>query len=232
LKGRVPTPKWKQEVQLQAWTTGDTYNAAIGQGNLEVTPLQLITAGAAVANGGDLYQPQIVKAIVDNTGVVVQETPPTLARHIAVDPAYFTIVREGMRRSVSEGVNVAARDDCSGLAIAGKTGTAEYGPLLTIPTLDGKGTRQVRQSHSWFVGFAPYDNPQIEVLALVEGTGDLGDGSATIAVPAVTQIMQAYFKVMPPNPLPRGCQQDLPPLPPRIDPNATPGEYVRSGPGR
>jgi penicillin-binding protein 2 len=57
-------------------------------------------------------------------------------------------------------------------------------------------------------------------LALVEGTGDLGDGSATIAVPAVTQIMQAYFNVTPPNPLPRGCQQDLPPLPPRVDPSA------------
>ncbi|HEY3231943.1 MAG TPA: hypothetical protein VGJ87_22115, partial [Roseiflexaceae bacterium] len=72
----------------------------------------------------------------------------------------------------------------------------------------------------------------IEVLALVEGTGDLGDGSATIAVPAVTQIMQAYFKVAPPNPLPRGCQEDLPPLPARVDPAAPAGIYVRSGPGR
>jgi penicillin-binding protein 2 len=232
LKGRVPTPKWKQEALLQAWATGDTYNMAIGQGHLEVTPLQLVTAAAAVANGGDLFQPQLVKAIVDNSGDIVQELPSHLTRHIDVNPNYFAIVREGMRRSVTEGVNVAARDDCSGLAIAGKTGTAEFGALLTVPTTDGKGTRQVQQSHSWFVGFAPYDNPQIEVLALVEGTGDLGDGSATIAVPAVTQIMQAYFKVVPPNPLPRGCQQDLPPLPPRVDPNARPGEYVRSGPGR
>ena len=232
LKGRVPTPKWKQEALLQAWATGDTYNMAIGQGHLEVTPLQLVTAAAAVANGGDLFQPQLVKAIVDNSGKIVQELPSHLTRHIDVDPQYFAVVREGMHRSVTEGVNVAARADCSGLDIAGKTGTAEFGALLTVPTTDGKGTRQVQQSHSWFVGFAPYDNPQIEVLALVEGTGDLGDGSATIAVPAVTQIMQAYFKVAPPNPLPRGCQQDMPPLPPRIDPNARPGEYVRSGPGR
>jgi penicillin-binding protein 2 len=170
-----------------------------------------------VANGGDLFQPQLVSAIVNNSGEIVQELPAQLTRHIDVDPRYFAVVREGMRRSVTEGVNVAARDDCSGLQIAGKTGTAEFGALLTVPTVDGKGTRQVQQSHSWFVGFAPYDNPQIEVLALVEGTGDLGDGSATIAVPAVTQIMQAYFKVPPPNPLPRGCQQDMPPLPPRID---------------
>jgi penicillin-binding protein 2 len=123
-----------------------------------------------------------------------------------------------MRRSVTEGVNIAARDQCSGLQIAGKTGTAEFGPSIEIPPLNGKPRPSVRQSHSWFVGFAPYDKPQIEVLALVEGSGDLGDGSATIAVPAVTQIMQAYFNVVPPNPLPRGCQADLPPLPPRIEP--------------
>ncbi len=70
------------------------------------------------------------------------------------------------------------------------------------------------------------------MLALVEGTGDLGDGSATIAVPAVTQIMQAYFKVAPPNPLPRGCQADMPPLPAQIDPAAPTSTYVRSGSGR
>jgi penicillin-binding protein 2 len=224
-KGRVPTPKWKQNALLQAWTTGDTYNAAIGQGNLEVTPIQLISGAIAVANGGDLYQPQIVKALTDSNGKVLQEVTPQLLRHIDVAPQYFSVVREGMRRSVTEGVNVAARDDCSGLQIAGKTGTAEFGPLLTVPTTDGKNTRQVRQSHSWFVGFAPYDDPQIEVLALVEGTGDLGDGSATIAVPAVTQIMQAYFKVIPPSPLPRGCQQDLPPLPPYVEPAAAQAPY-------
>ena len=88
----------------------------------------------------------------------------------------------------------------------------------------------IRQSHSWFVGFAPYDNPQIEVLALVEGTGDLGDGSATIAVPAVTQIMQAYFRTTPPDPLPRGCQIDLPPLPPRIEPGTPATPSADEGP--
>jgi penicillin-binding protein 2 len=219
--GRVPTPAWKQKVLLEPWTTGDTYNAAIGQGNLEVTPLQLISAASAVANNGDLYQPQVVKAITDSSGQVIQEIQPKLVRHIDVDPSNFAIVREGMRRSVTEGPDIAARDDCSGLQIAGKTGTAEYGPLIELPPANGKARAPVRQSHSWFVGFAPYDNPQIEVLALVEGTGDLGDGSATIAVPAVTQIMQAYFNVTPPNPLPRGCQQDMPPLPSRVQPGAT-----------
>jgi penicillin-binding protein 2 len=230
--GRVPTPAWKQKVLLQAWTTGDLYNAAIGQGNLEVTPLQLVTGAVAVANNGNLYRPQIVKAITDASGKLVQEIQPELVNRVPVDPANFAIVRDGMRRSVTEGPNIAARDACSGLQIAGKTGTAEFGPNIEIPPLDGKPRPTVRQSHSWFTGFAPYDNPQIEVLALVEGSGDMNDGSATITVPAVTQIMQAYFNITPPKPLPKGCQTDLPALPPRIDPNAAPKTYVRSGPGR
>ncbi|HMO58375.1 MAG TPA: penicillin-binding transpeptidase domain-containing protein [Roseiflexaceae bacterium] len=213
MAGRVPTPAWKQRVLRSAWTTGDTYNAAIGQGNLEVTPLQLANASAAIAADGLLFRPQIVQRIVDPAGNVVREIAPELIRRIAIDPQYFAVARDGMRRSVVEGLNIAARDECSGLQIAGKTGTAEFGPLITVPTLDGRGLRDVRQSHSWFVGFAPYDDPQIQVLTLIEGSGDLNDGSATIAVPAATQIMQAYFGVIPPDPLPRGCQQGMPPLP-------------------
>jgi penicillin-binding protein 2 len=218
--GRVPTPSWMQQTMRRAWTTGDTYNAAIGQGNLEVTPIQLITAAAAVANNGTLLRPQIVRAVTDAEGQVVHEVGPEVIRQIPADPAFFLATHDGMRRSVTEGSNVAARNECSGLSIAGKTGTAEFGPEYTVPTRDGTGERQVRQSHAWFTGFAPYENPQIAVLVLVEGAGDMNDGSATIAVPAATQIMQAYFGITPPTPLPRGCQQGLPPLPPRVAPAA------------
>ncbi|HEU4321617.1 MAG TPA: penicillin-binding transpeptidase domain-containing protein [Roseiflexaceae bacterium] len=215
--GRVPTPKWKLIAKREQWTTGDTYNMSIGQGNLLVTPLQLAMAGAAVANGGTIYRPQIVRAITDENGKIVREIEPEPLQQAPVDPVHYPVVREGMRRSVTEGPNRAARDECSGLQIAGKTGTAEFGAALEAPNADGRGTHLEFQTHSWFVGFAPYNDPQIQVVVLSEGTGSLGDGSATIAVPAVTQIMQAYFNIAPPNPLPAGCQQGLPPLPPRPD---------------
>jgi penicillin-binding protein 2 len=216
--GRVPTPKWKLVAKREQWTTGDTYNMAIGQGNLLTTPLQLAMAGAAVANGGTVYRPQIVRAITDENGKAVREIAPEVARQVPVEQRYYQVVREGMRRSVTEGANVAARDECSGLQIAGKTGTAEFGATLVAPNPDGKGTHLEFQTHSWFAGFAPYNDPQIEVVVLSEGTGSLGDGSATIAVPAVTQIMQAYFGVTPPSPEPNGCPKGLPPLPPRTNP--------------
>lgn len=211
--GRVPTPGWKQQALRAAWTTGDTYNAAIGQGNLEATPLQLALAGAAIANNGTIYRPQIVRRIVASDGTVVKEIAPEVVHTLPFDPQYYETSRFGMRRSVVEGPNLAARQECSGLSIAGKTGTAEFGPELTVKNPNGAGTVIVRQSHSWFVGFAPYEDPQIEVVVLSEGSGDMNDGSATIAVPAVTQIMQAYFGVTPPNPIPVGCQMDVPPLP-------------------
>jgi penicillin-binding protein 2 len=211
--GRVPTPGWKQQALRAAWTTGDTYNAAIGQGNVESTPLQLAMAGAAIANNGNVYRPQIVRAVVASDGTILQEIQPELLRTLPFNPAYYETARIGMRRAVVEGANIAARIECSGLSIAGKTGTAEYGAELTVRNPNGAGMIIVRQSHSWFVGFAPYEDPQIEVVVLSEGSGDMYDGSSTIAVPAVTQMMQAYFGVTPPNPLPTGCQMDMPPLP-------------------
>jgi penicillin-binding protein 2 len=201
-RGRVPDPIWKSHVLREPWTTGDTYNTAIGQGYLEVTPLQLVTAAAAVANGGTLYRPQLVQAVTDSTGSVIHTQQPEALSHVPIDPAYLAVVREGMRRSVTEGYNRAARDGCSGVSIAGKTGTAEFGAVIIRPD-----ETPTRRSHAWFVGFAPYENPQVITLILIEGAGDLNDGSATLAVPAVTQIIQSYLSIVPPADRPGYCPE-------------------------
>ncbi|GAB4425680.1 MAG: penicillin-binding transpeptidase domain-containing protein [Chloroflexi bacterium OHK40] len=212
--GLVPTQAWKAQTKREVWTTGDTYNTAIGQGDMLVTPLQLAVATGGVATDGRIYRPHVVQAIVDGSGTLVRAVAPELLGQAPVEPAYMQAIRQGMRDSVTNGLNVAAREECSGLRIAGKTGTAEFGPLLTNPQ-----GRLVRQSHAWFVGFAPYENPEIVVAVLIEGVGDLGDGSSTMAVPAVTQIMQAHFKVAPPAEAPRTCPAmpaDPEPAPPVV----------------
>lgn len=198
--GLVPTKTWKAQAKREVWTTGDTYNTAIGQGDLLVTPLQLAVAAGGVARDGTVYRPHLVQRVVGGDGETVREVAPELISRAPVDPAYLQVIREGMRDSVVNGLNIAARPECSGLEIAGKTGTAEFGPLIERP--DG---RLVRQSHAWFVGFAPYENPEIVVAVLIEGVGDLGDGSSTMTVPAVTQVIQAYFGVTPPADAPRTC---------------------------
>lgn len=218
-KGVVPSPAWKSQAMHEEFTTGDLYNMAIGQGNMRATPLQLAMGSAAIASNGKLFQPQIVDRIVKSDGTLVKKIEPVLTADalakIGASPADFAVVRAGMRRSVTNGPNIAARAECSNLQIAGKTGTAEFGQPMIVPNTNGKGTRAVLRSHAWFAGFAPYDDPQIEVVALIEGAGDMGNGSAELTVPVVTQIMQAYFNTQPLNPLPRGCQADMPPIPAR-----------------
>jgi penicillin-binding protein 2 len=201
-RGTVPSKSWKAALETplgrEPWSTGDTYNFSIGQGNLLVTPLQLAVASAAVANGGTIYQPQLVQAFTDATGTVVREVEPIVRRQVTVSSEHLQVIREGMRLSVSSGLNNCARADISGLEIAGKTGTAEY-PEVIDPKILEYDPENIRiRSHAWFAGFAPYDNPEIEVVVLIEGGGDMNDGSATLAVPAVTEIMQAYFGTIPP----------------------------------
>jgi penicillin-binding protein 2 len=198
--GLVPTSTWKAAVKREAWTTGDTYNTAIGQGDMLVTPLQLAVAAGGIALDGTIYRPHVVARITDGNGVTVRELEPELISRAPIDPANLQVIRQGMRDSITAGLNLAARPECAGIEIAGKTGTAEFGPLILRS--DG---RLVRQSHAWFVGFAPYENPEIVVAVLIEGVGDLNDGSSTMTVPAVAQIMQAYFQVSPPADAPRNC---------------------------
>ncbi|MBP1465900.1 peptidoglycan glycosyltransferase [Candidatus Chloroploca sp. M-50] len=198
--GLVPTRTWKVQAKREVWTTGDTYNTAIGQGDMQVTPLQLAVAAGAVAIDGTIYRPHIVSRIVDTNGNLVREITPEVLQRVPIEPDYLSVMREGMLESIINGLGVAARPECSGLVIAGKTGTAEFGPL--IQRTDG---RLIRQSHAWFVGFAPYDNPEVVVAVLIEGVGDLSDGSSTMAVPATTQIMQAYFGASRPEDAPMSC---------------------------
>ncbi|MFV9505364.1 MAG: penicillin-binding transpeptidase domain-containing protein [Oscillochloridaceae bacterium umkhey_bin13] len=200
LAGLVPSPTWKAQAKREAWTTGDTYNMAIGQGDLLVTPLQLAVATGGVALDGDIYRPHLVARVTDGNGRTVREVVPEVISRAPVERTYLQVIRQGMLDSVVSGLNLAARPECSGLTIAGKTGTAEFGPLIL--RTDG---RLVRQSHAWFVGFAPYDNPEVVVAVLLEGVGDLNDGSSTMAVPATTQILQAYYGVTPPQDAPRIC---------------------------
>jgi penicillin-binding protein 2 len=193
-KGTIPNIDWKKKILKKTWGVGDTYIAAIGQGDVAVTPLQLLHGTVATANRGTVYQPQVVKAIASLDRTEAVTITPIVAHQINLAPEYWSVIQEGMRRSVRDpsaynrranANNKPAGDilgDIDRFDVAGKTGTAEY---------DENG---LRRSHSWFVGYAPFDKPEIAVVALLEGTGDLGDGSGTLALPAVIDVMRAYYR--------------------------------------
>jgi penicillin-binding protein 2 len=175
--GLVPDPHWKEQTLGEPWVTGDTYNFGIGQGYLATTPLQMVRVTAAIANGGDVLVPQIVREVVDADGRVVRPFERAVQRHLEVSPDNLAIFREGMRQAVSWGT--AHNGAVSGVSVAGKTGTAEFGP----PLANGE-----HESHAWFTGFAPSEDPQVAVVVFLEkGNGALD------AAPTAAKILDYYF---------------------------------------
>lgn len=183
--GLIPTEEWRRERTGERWYIGDDYNSGIGQGDVLVTPLQLANVTAAVANGGTLYRPRLVASLRDGDGNTMQPFPNETLRKLPVAPEYLAAIRAGMRDAVTtpSGTSYWALKQPA-LAIAGKTGTAEFeGPR------DSKG---YLPTHALFVGFAPYEDPQIAVAVVVYHGGE----GSEIAAPAAAAAMKAYFEMV------------------------------------
>lgn len=178
--GFVPTEKWKLETKNEPWYIGDTYHFAIGQGDVLVTPLQVANYIAAIANNGTLYQPHLVSKILNSDNQVIKEIAPQIINTDFIDSNNLQIVREGMRQTVTGGSAQSLKD--LPIAVAGKTGTAQWSTT--------------KSPHAWFVGFAPYEKPQIAIMVLVEE----GVEGSTIAAPIARDILAWYF-----NPLGGGA---------------------------
>ncbi len=190
--GLVPTPQWKRQTYQETWTTGNTYNFSIGQGDLLVTPLQMANALAVVANGGVLYRPQFIHHVQDATGQVIQSFTPAISSTLAIDQAVWQIVREGLDMAVSEtGTGNRALLDEIGINLAGKTGTAEYCDDIALEA--GRcdvDEDETLPTHAWFMAYGPTEAPEVVVLAWVY---DGGEGSVT-AAPIVKEVLEFYFR--------------------------------------
>ncbi len=172
--GLVPDPELKKTIRPSdpLWRIGDTYITAIGQGDIQATPLQLAVSTAAIANGGTLWKPRLGRAVLGQDGRSEELPPVALARDLASTRS-LGIAREGMRLAVTAG-SARALDDLF-FPVAGKTGTAQTGAY-------GK-------NHGWFVGFAPSENPEIVIAVLVEE----GTGGTTDAVPIAKEVLYYFF---------------------------------------
>lgn len=171
--GFVPDAKWKKETKKEVWYIGDTYHLAIGQGDLLVTPLQVQGYLTTIANGGKLIEPRLAMGVVHPDGTK-EPYPPKLIREVSISAENLAIVRAGMRETVVVG---SARSlNSLPVAVAGKTGTAQW--------------HADKANHAWFIGFAPYEQPNFAITVLVE---EGGEGSS-ISVPIAREIMQWWFK--------------------------------------
>jgi penicillin-binding protein 2 len=172
--GTIPTPAWKAaNFKGEAWYLGDTYHTAIGQYGYQVTPAQVVRAVAAMANGGTLLNPTIIKDEQSSVESVISTIPIE----------HFQVVRGGMRQSAIDGVAKAL--NVPFVNIAAKTGTAELG--VTKETVN-----------SWVTGFWPYENPKYAFAVMLEkGSVHNLVGAAAAMLETLNKINQhapEYFK--------------------------------------
>jgi penicillin-binding protein 2 len=193
--GLVPTPAWRRKTFKteidKIWTSGDSVQLAIGQGDLLVSPLQMTRAYAMIANDGKLVEPHLVKSVEEprNEGeppVVLRPYTPKPARELGLDPNGLQVVQEALYDAThaSYGTSQSVFGSFP-VPIAGKTGTAEK--WVTLPGFSGL------RDQSWWCGYGPYEAPEIAVCALIENGGHGG----TAAAPVALKVFEKYFNVEP-----------------------------------
>ncbi len=216
IDGVLPTPEWKRRTWGENWSTGDTYNSSFGQGYVLTTPLQMIHMTNIIANNGMITRPTLVRDISDQSGNVVQPFEPEIIGDlmagyrldpftgemaIEFDPVAeqtMRLVQEGMREAVTlerednprlNGTATFAQERVPYVAVAGKTGTAEYCDNIAaelercIPGL--------WPAHAWYVGYAPYENPEIAVIAFFYN----GQEGSSVALPVASALIDEYFQL-------------------------------------
>ncbi len=164
-KGFLPSPSSKEEILGEAWRLGDTYNVAIGQGDLLVTPIELLNYISAIASGGIIYKPRIATL---SRAEILRDLSSELGE-------YLQTVREGMRDAVLKSYGTAAMLSSLPIAVAAKTGTAQV--------------FNNEKLNAFFVGYGPYENPEIAILILVE---DAREGSLN-TVPIAHDVFMWYY---------------------------------------
>lgn len=213
--GLIPDPTWKRINQGENWSSGDTYIASVGQGFVIATPLQVLLSASTIANDGVLMRPTILQEILDSDGTVIKSFVPDQVRDITTDPVIDVFndpsspggceskltgekktvepwviekVQEGMRMAVLNGTLTNEFENVN-ISVAGKTGTAEYcdkyanDKNLCIP---GNWP-----THAWTTAYAPFEDPEIAVVAFVYNGGE----GASVAGPIVRQLLEAYFEI-------------------------------------
>ncbi len=176
--GILPTEKWKMKRKEGRWTAGDSVNMAIGQGALNVTPLQMAVVASAIANGGIVYSSQLILRTETPDGEMLADFPPEIRNQIPVSSKNFQFVREAMMNVVNSDEGTGKRAALENVKVAAKTGSAQFSAR------DPATGELVKQTRAWMISFAPYDQPRYAMAIIAEG-GVSGGGTAGPIVGAI-----------------------------------------------
>jgi penicillin-binding protein 2 len=205
-----------------AVTPGNVVNNAIGQGEVTVTPLQLAVAYGALANGGRVMKPQLVREVRDADGEVVDVKAPVQVADLGLDAKQLALMNEALSHVTDPGGTASGlmwkRDKFAAMSewlrsgavtIVGKTGTAQVRRLAkNVAHVKVEDLPYEERDNAWFVGFAPQVNPEIVVVTMTEHGGFGGSASG----PVTAEVLRTWFTRVRGH----GRYQDLPPLPPPV----------------
>ncbi|MGH7766547.1 MAG: penicillin-binding protein 2 [Candidatus Binatia bacterium] len=186
--GLIPDTEWKKRRFNQPWYPGETPSAAIGQGYITVTPLQMANLMAIIGNGGTRYRPWFVSKVVSLDGSVIQEYGPEKLGAAPLKETTVAFLKNTLRDVVSAGTGGRAKSEI--VSIGGKTGTAQVAEMKGA-YLKSEQLAYAIRDHAWFVAYAPTENPEIAVAVLVEHGGHGGSAAAPLA----KSVIEKYFSV-------------------------------------
>jgi penicillin-binding protein 2 len=196
VQGLLPSQEWKTKRHNQIWYAGDTVSAGIGQGYNLVTPLQLASATATLANDGIAFKPHFVKQIQrPNNKTPDPEPNPILDMHI--NPENIDLVKRAMEAVTQPGGTAAGASAGAPYRMAGKTGTAQVIGMKQGEKYVEKNVSEYNRDHAWFISFAPVEKPRIALAVLVENGGHGG----TTAAPIARKVLDYYLLGKVPKPL-------------------------------
>ncbi|HKJ98771.1 MAG TPA: penicillin-binding protein 2 [Desulfotignum sp.] len=187
--GLIPTAAWKRSRYQESWQAGETLSISIGQGFNLVTPLQMAVFTAALANGGTLYRPRIVKNIKDSSGNIIKKIEPEITGGIPASRQTLELVKNGLLDVVQGDRGTARSIRIKEIEMAGKTGTAQVFSRKTGEKFDNKNLARTLQDHAWFVCYAPAQNPVIAISVIIEH----GEHGSTAAAPVAGAMVKQYL---------------------------------------
>lgn len=189
--GLIPSKEWKLRTYKMPWYPGETPPVAIGQGYTLVTPLQILMLYSTIANGGTLYQPEIVDKIIDDNGKIIESIKPLVIRKLNIPKKILNVIKLGLKKVVNEPHGTAYSKRIKGFEYSGKTGTAQVRKLGAKRIKDIEKIPYSERDHAWFVAYAPSDKPQFAVVVLIEHGGHGGSAAAPLA----RDMIKFYFKI-------------------------------------
>jgi penicillin-binding protein 2 len=184
--GLIPTAEWKKKQTGEPWYTGDTYINSIGQGFVLVSPIQACEMISAIANGGHLYRPILLKQTRNRETGVVKTFTSDHVTNVTLDPKALEAVRTALAGVVNEPGGTGHGAQTPLTIVAGKTGSSQ----VVAQKVRGRVLAENAADHAWFIGYAPFDHPKIAVAVIVEH----GVHGGSAAAPIARKVIEEYLK--------------------------------------